>query len=78
MLGEAFNPVNPTGDLTPLDTFAGQVQQFAAQDGTFTSKHFLVSNSPDVTLTPILSSAEFQASGATIAGIQSLVSDFNT
>ncbi len=128
VLGEAFNPVNPTGGLTPLDTFAGQVQQFAAQDGTFTSsdvvsvtfggndvflasalslagtassgqvvtdsvdaiisglghladlgaKHFLVSNSPDVTLTPILSSAEFQASGATIAGVQSLVSDFNT
>lgn len=128
MLGETSNPVNPTGGLTPLDTFAGQVQQFEAQDGTFSSsdvvsvtfggndiflasalslagtassgqvitdsvnaiisglgqlaglgaKHFLVSNSPDVTLAPILSSAEFQASGATLAGVQSLVDNFNT
>ncbi len=127
-LGDAYSPVNPTGGLSPLDTFAGQVQQFAQGDGTFSSsdvvsvtfggndiflasaeqlagvasahqvitdsvdaiisglgqladlgaKHFLVSNSPDVTLTPILSSAEFQASGATVAGVQSLVNDFNT
>jgi hypothetical protein len=25
VLGEASHPVNPTGDLTPLDTFAGQI-----------------------------------------------------
>ncbi len=127
-LGEAYNPVNPTGGLTPLDTFAGQVQQFEQQDGTFSSsdlvsvtfggndiflagalslagaasseqvitdsvdaiisvlgqladlgaKHFLVSNSPNVTLAPIISSAEFQASGATVAGVQGVVDDFNT
>lgn len=127
-LGETSNPVNPTGGLTPLDTFAGQVQQFKQQDGAFASsevvsvtfggndiflasalslagtassgqvitdsvnaiisglgqladlgaKHFLVSNSPDVTLAPIFSSAEFLASGATAAGVQSLVNDFNT
>lgn len=127
-LGNAFSPVNPTGGLSPLDTFAGQIQQFAGKDGTFSprdvvsvtfggndiflassqalagqassaqvlqdsvdafiaglrqlrglgARHFLVSNSPDVTLTPILSSAEFKASGATIPGVQALVDTFNT
>ena len=42
------------------------------------AKHFLVANSPDLTLAPIFSTAEFQASGATVAGVQSLVDDFNT
>ena len=128
VLGEASSPVNPTGGLTPLDTFAGQVQQFEQQDGAFSSgdvvsvtfggndiflastlslagtepsgqvitdsvdaiisglgqladlgaKHFLVSNSPDVTLAPIFSSAEFLASGATVDGVQGIVDDFNT
>lgn len=127
-LGEASSPVNPAGGLTPLDTFAGQVQQFEKQDGTFSpsdvvsvtfggndiflastlalagtespgqvitdgvnaiisglgqlgdlgAKHFLVSNSPDVTLAPIFSSPEFLASGATVAGVQGILNDFNT
>ena len=127
-LGETSNPVNPAGGLSPLDTFAGQIQQFEAQDGSFSpndvvsvtfggndiflasaealagtassgqvitdsvnsiilgleqladlgAKHFLVSNSPDVTLAPIFSSAEFQASGATVSGVQGLVTEFNT
>jgi outer membrane lipase/esterase len=126
-LGKSYSPVNPAGGLSPLDTFAGQIQQFEAQDGSFSpndvvsvtfggndiflasaealagtassaqvitdsvnaiisglgqladvgAKHFLVSNSPDVTLAPIFSSAEFQASGATVAGIQALVNSFN-
>lgn len=127
-LGDAYNPVNPAGGLSPLDTFAGQIQQFENKDGSFSpddvvsvtfggndvflasadelagtassaqvitdsvnaiisglgqladlgAKHFLISNSPDVTLAPILSSAEFLASGATVGGVQGLVNDFNT
>ena len=127
-LGNAYSPVNPAGGLTPLDTFAGQIQQFEQQGGTFSSsdvvsitfggndvflasadqlagtasadqvitdsvdaiitgmkdmaadgaKHFLVSNSPDVTLAPIFKSAEFLASGATVAGVETLVDDFNS
>ena len=127
-LGTAYSPVNPAGGLSPLDTFAGQVQQFEQGGSTFSSsdevsvtfggndiflasaeqlagtasahqvitdsvdaiilgmkqlavdgaKHFLVSNSPDVTLAPIFKSAEFLASGATAAGIETLVDDFNT
>ncbi len=127
-LGDAYSPVNPAGGLSPLDTFAGQAQQFEQQGGAFSSsdvisvtfggndiflasaaelagaasahqvitdsvnaivagmkqlsadgaKHFLVSNSPDVTLAPIFKSAEFLASGATTAGVETLVDDFNS
>lgn len=127
-LGDAYSPVNPAGGLSPLDTFAGQVQQFEQKGGAFSSsdvvsvtfggndvflasaeqlagaasahqvitdsvdaiisgmdklaadgaKHFLVTNSPDVTLAPIFQSAEFLASGATAAGVETLVDDFNT
>ncbi len=127
-LGDAYSPVNPAGGLTPLDTFAGQVQQFEKQDGRFSpsdvvsvtlggndiflasseqlagtasahqvitdsvnviisgieqlgdlgAKHFLVSNSPDVTLAPIFKTAEFLASGATVAGVETIANDFNT
>ncbi len=31
------NPFDPNASKTPLDTFAGQVQQFAQQDGSFSS-----------------------------------------
>ncbi len=126
-LGTASSPVNPTGGLTPLDTFAGQIERFAEQQGRFLpdqlvsvtfggndiflasslalagkanssqviadsitatvagltrlaslgAKHILVSNSPDVTFSPIFSTAEFKASGATVAGVQALVDDYN-
>ena len=126
-LGDMFSPVNPTGGLTPLDTFAGQIQQFAKQHGRFSpddvvsvtfggndiflasqlalagkansaqvladsvgaivagltqlqnlgARHILVSNSPDVSFAPIFLTAEFKASGATAAGVEVLVNEFN-
>ena len=43
------------------------------------AKHFLVSNLADVTLAPLFSNPGFlAATGATQAGFQSLVNDFNT
>lgn len=117
------NPFDPNASKTPLDTFTGQVQQFAKQDGSFSpnelvsvtfggndislpsneapdqgvtdsvnaiisglhqlvdlgAKHFLVSNLPDITLAPLFSQPAFlQATGATQAQFQGLVSDFNT
>ncbi len=127
-LGTTSSPVNPTGGLTPLDTFAGQIDRFAQQQGRFSSdqlvsvtfggndiflasslalagkanssqvisdsiaatvtgltrladlgaKHILVSNSPDVTFAPIFSTAEFKASGATVAGVEALVDEYNS
>jgi phospholipase/lecithinase/hemolysin len=117
------NAFDPDASKTPLDTFAGQIQQFETQDGSFNSndlvsvtfggndislpsteapeqgvtdsvnaiisglgqladmgaKHFLVSNLADVTLAPLFSNPDFlAATGATQAGFQGLVSDFNT
>ena len=117
------NPFDPDASQTPLDTFAGQIQQFEKQDGSFSpndlvsvtfggndismpstespeqgvtdsvnaiisgmqqladagAKHFLISNLPDITLAPLFSSAAFQqATGATPAEFQALVSDFNS
>ncbi len=126
-LGDMFSPVNPTGGLTPLDTFAGQIRLFAKQHGRFSpddvvsvtfggndiflasqlalagkansaqvladsvnaivagltqlrslgARHILVSNSPDVSFAPIFLTAEFKASGATPAGVEVLVNEFN-
>jgi phospholipase/lecithinase/hemolysin len=43
------------------------------------AKHFLVTNLPDVTLAPLFSDPKFlAATGATQAGFQGLVNDFNT
>ncbi len=117
------NAFDPDASKTPLDTFAGQIQQFEKQDGSFNSndvvsvtfggndislpstespeqgvtdsvnaiisglgqladmgaKHFLVSNLADVTLAPLFSNPDFlAATGATQAGFQALVGDFNT
>ncbi len=117
------NAFDPDASKTPLDTFAGQIQQFQKQDGSFNSnelvsvtfggndislpstespeqgvtdsvnaiisglgqladmgaKHFLVSNLADVTLAPLFSNPDFlAATGATQAGFQGLVNDFNT
>ncbi len=117
------NMFDPNASKTPLDTFAGQIQQFEKQDGSFSSndlvsvtfggndislpstespeqgvtdsvnaiisglgqladmgaKHFLVSNLADVTLAPLFSNPDFlAATGATQAGFQGLVNDFNT
>ncbi len=119
----APNPFDPDASQTPLDTFAGQIQQFEAQDGSFSpnelvsvtfggndislpsnespeqgvtdsvnaiisgiqqladlgAKHFLISNLPDITLAPLFNEPAFQqATGATPAEFQGLVSDFNT
>ncbi len=117
------NPFDPNASKTPLSTFAGQIQQFEKQDGSFSSnelvavnfggndislpsnvppeqgitdsvnaiisglghladmgaKHFLVSNLADVTLAPLFSDPNFlAATGATQAGFQGLVNEFNT
>jgi len=117
------NPFDPNASKTPLSTFAGQIQQFEKQDGSFGSnelvsvtfggndislpsnvppdqgitdsvnaiisglgqladmgaKHFLVSNLADVTLAPLFSDPNFlAATGATQAGFQGLVNEFNT
>ena len=117
------NPFDADASQTPLDTFAGQIQQFEKQDGSFSpndlvsvtfggndislpstespeqgvtdsvnaiisgmqqladagAKHFLISNLPDITLAPLFNSAAFQqATGATPAEFQALVSDFNS
>ena len=117
------NAFDPNASKTPLDTFAGQIQQFEKQDGSFSSndvvsvsfggndislpstetpeqgvtdsvnaiisglgqladlgaKHFLVSNLPDITLAPLFSNPAFlAATGATQAGFQGLVNEFNT
>ena len=117
------NAFDPDASKTPLDTFAGQIQQFEKQDGSFNAsdvvsvtfggndislpstespeqgvtdsvnaiisglgqladmgaKHFLVSNLADITLAPLFSNPDFlAATGATQAGFQALVGDFNT
>ncbi len=117
------NPIDLNANVTPLDTFAGQIAQFEKQDGSFSpndlvsvtfggndislpstespeqgvtdsvnaiisglqqlandgAKHFLVSNLADVTLAPLFSNPDFlAATGATQAGFQGLVNDFNT
>ena len=117
------NAFDPDASKTPLDTFAGQIQQFEKQDGSFSAndlvsvtfggndislpstdspeqgvtdsvnaivsglgqladmgaKHFLVSNLADITLAPLFSNPDFlAATGATQAGFQGLVNDFNT
>ncbi len=67
---------------TPDQAISGAVK--AITDGLtdlagLGAKHFLVSTLPDITLAPLFSNPAFlAATGATQAGFQGLVSDFNT
>lgn len=76
------NDISLPSNEPPLQGVTDSVNAIISGLGTLAAlgaKHFLVSNLPDVTLAPLFSDPGFQqATGATPALFQGLVSDFNS